>query len=208
MDESYKYGKKDAGHLERERRAERQNFEMLRGLGVFDGCKSVLVVGCPNTFFIELCKDAGFDAKGVDIDPGVVDGKDVYAADMEEEGALDKEGWKGRFDVVYSKGLIQHLTKPPASFMRGVDHVLTPGGRIAIIVRNEKSIQNIFSTWDNYKHRSTWTPMSVRGLLEAFGFDVVHLTPRFKAGWMRPLLSAMPFKWNIGGTIVAVGRKK
>jgi SAM-dependent methyltransferase len=203
--ESYKYGKKDAGHLERERRSEKQNFELLRGVGALDDCKRLLVIGCPNMFFIENCTAAGMDAKGVDIDPSVVDGKAVLRCDMESGRLPFKDG---EFDVVYSKGLIQHLGKPPANFMKEARRVLKAGGRLVLLVRNEKSLLNILSVWDNYKHRSTWTPMSVRGMLETFGFEVEHLNPRFKAGVLRPLLCVLPFKWSVGGTIVAVARKK
>ncbi len=204
-DEFYRYGKKYDTHLEHEKIAEKTNFNGLKKLGVFSNCKTVLVVGCPNTFFIEECNASGMDAKGVDIDPEIVDKKIVFKCDIENEKLPFKDK---TFDIVYSKGLIQHLNKPPINFMKEIARVVKSGGHFVIIVRNEKSIPNMLSIWDNYKHKCTWTPMSIKRMMEDFGFDVVHIDPRFNFNPTRSVLCSIPFKWNIGSTIVAIGKKR
>jgi len=204
-EEFYKYGRKHKVHLEHEKQAERANFNAIEKTGILDNCKELLVVGCPNTFFIDNCKEIGIDAKGVDIDPSVADGKTVIKGDLERDNIGFEDG---RFDVAYSKGLIQHLEKPPANFMREVHRTLKPGGHFVMLVRNEKSIPNMISIWDNYKHRSTWTPMSVKRMMQDFGFEIVHMNPRFNFGKARGILSKMPFKWKLGSTIFVIGKKK
>jgi len=202
--EFYRYGKKYQRHLDHEKLAEDANFKGIEKMGIFDKSSKVLVVGCPNTFFIENCKSKGIDAKGVDIDPEIVDGKAVLRCDIESERLPFK---KDEFDVVYSKGLIQHLEKPPINFMKEISRVLKKGGRLVIFVRNEKSIPNILSIWDNYKHKSTWTPLGIKRMLEDFGFEVIHFDPRFNFNAFRNILCKLPFKWNLGSTIFIVGKK-
>ena len=205
-EEFYKYGRKHKIHLENEKRAERTNFNAIKKMGFLDDCKQLLVVGCPNTFFIDNCKEIGIDAKGVDIDSSVTDAKTVFSADMENSDMPRFD--KNQFDVVYSKGLIQHLNKPPANFMKAVHRVLKPDGYFVMFVRNEKSIPNILTEWDNYKHKSTWTPISLKRMMQDFGFEIVYMNPRFNFSKARGLLTRMPFKWKLGSTIFVVGKKK
>lgn len=134
-----------------------------------------------------------------------MDGKDVVRCDVDNEKFPFGDC---EFDLVYSKGLIQHLEKPPINFMKEIGRVTKNGGYIIMLVRNEKSIPNIFGIWDNYKHKSTWTPMSVKCLFEAFGLDIIHIAPRFNFTKWYPLLSRLPFKWSLGSTIFIVGKKK
>lgn len=203
--EKYKYGKKYKTHLDHEKIAEERNFSKIKSMGVLKDCKKVLVVGCPNKFFLEICKKNGIDAFGIDIDPETVDGKDVVRCDVDNEKFPFGDC---EFDLVYSKGLIQHLEKPPINFMKEIGRVTKNGGYIIMLVRNEKSIPNIFGILDNYKHKSTWTPMSVKCLFEAFGLDIIHIAPRFNFTKWYPLLSRLPFKWSLGSTIFIVGKKK
>jgi len=203
--EFYRYGRKHETHLNHERSAEKENFSEIKKMGILEGAKKILVVGCPNTFFIELCKGDNIDAVGVDIDPDIIDEKTVLKCDVEKERfPFDDD----EFDVVYSKGLIQHLEKPPINFMKEISRVTKSDGRFVMLVRNEKSIPNMISIWDNYKHKSTWTPMSVKRMLKDFGFDIVHINPRFNFSKARGLLTRMPFKWKLGSTIFVVGKKK
>ena len=203
-DEKYKYGKKDKTHLDHEKSAEDRNFLMVEKMGILKGCKKALVVGCPNIFFISSCRAKDIEAFGIDLDPDIVDKKTVLRCDVENERFPfgDEE-----FDFVYSKGLIQHLEKPPINFMKEVKRVTKPGGYVIMLVRNEKSIPNIFGIWDNYKHKSTWTPMSIRKLFEDFGLKVVYLSPRFNFTRWHKILSNLPFRWSIGSTIFIVGKK-
>ena len=204
-DEFYKYGKKYDTHLNHEKGAEEANFKEIEKMGLFDDCKNLLVVGCPNTFFIENCEKIGISAKGIDIDPSIVDKKTVLRCDIEKEKLPFKDK---SFNIVYSKGLIQHLEKPPINFMKEITRVIKSGGYFVVLVRNEKSIPNIISIWDNYKHKSTWTPMSIKRIIEDFGFEIIHINPRFNFSPARRILTKLPFKWNLGSTIFVVGKKK
>lgn len=204
-DEKYRYGKKYKTHLEHEKIAEDKNFSAIERMGIFNGCKRALVVGCPNVFFITNCKAKGMDAFGLDLDPDVVDGKSVIRCDVEKERFPFQDG---EFDVVYSKGLIQHLEKPPINFMREIKRVTRPGGYVVMLVRNEKSIANILGIWDNYKHKSTWTPMSIKRMFEDFGIKVVYMSPRFNFISGHRLLSHLPCKWSLGSTIFVVGMRE
>jgi hypothetical protein len=83
--------------------------------------------------------------------------------------------------------------------------VLKPGGKFCMVVRNEKSWINIlFSLYDNFRHKSTWSPMSLKQMLEYYKFKVIFMQPKFlgitQLWWM-------PFKWHIGSNVFIVGQK-
>ena len=202
--EKFLYGKKNEGHLKREEKSDIKNFSALKKMGFFENVKNMLVIGCPNLAFIEKSNDLGISVNGLDIDPDMIDGEIVLKCNVEKESfPFENE----KFDLIYSKGFIQHLEKPPLNFIGEIKRTLKKNGKIVMIVRNEKSIKNIFDIWDNYKHKSSWTPISLQRLLEDFGFEVVHNEPRFNFNPLRKLLILLPFKWLIGGTIVIVAQK-
>lgn len=195
------YSKKDEEHLNLERRWAEQNYKILKKLNIMP-CERILDIGCSHGFFLKICKENGCQINGIDVDPSIIDGKIVKECNVETDRFPFDDN---TFDVIFSSGLVQHLSKPPTNFMEETYRVLKPGGKFCMVVRNEKSWINIlFSLYDNFRHKSTWSPMSLKQMLEYYKFKVIFMQPKFlgitQLWWM-------PFKWHIGSNVFIVGQK-
>lgn len=195
------YSKKDEEHLNFEKKWAQQNYKVLEKLEVVP-CERILDIGCSHGFFLKVCKQNGIKINGIDVDPEIIDGKIVKKCNVEAEKFPYEDE---TFDVVFSSGLVQHLSKPPINFMEEIYRVLKPKGKLAMHVRNEKSWINIlFSLYDNFRHKSTWSPMSLEQMFEYYKLNVISMQPKFLGlTW----LWWVPFKWHIGSNIVIVGQK-
>jgi SAM-dependent methyltransferase len=195
------YSIKEDSHLKLEQKWARQNYKTLKRIGVVP-CGRILDLGCSRGFFLGECKKNGIQVNGIDVDPEIIDGDKVRKCNMEKDRFPYEDN---TFDVVFSSGVLQHIAKPPANLMQEVYRVLKPGGKLALHVRNERSWINIlFSQYDNFRHKSTWTSWSLRQMFNYYKLKVMYLEPKFLgAGWLRWL----PFKWAIGSNIIIVGKK-
>jgi ubiquinone/menaquinone biosynthesis C-methylase UbiE len=104
----------------------------------------VLDVGCGQG--IDLCQYAAAGARvtGIDLTPRHVELARQYLADLGLDGIVvegDAEALPfadGRFDRVFSNGVLHHTPDMPAA-LRGIHRVLKPGGRVTLIVYNRNS---------------------------------------------------------------------
>lgn len=119
----------------------------------------VLEVGCGRGEFLGLLRDAGIQAQGVDIDPGMVqraraDGFDVIEDDALE--FLDADPAPGPYRGVFCAHFIEHLTpEQVVRFMRGAWRVLVPGGRLVTVTPNP-------ACYAVLSHDFWWDPTHVR----------------------------------------------
>jgi len=82
---------------------------------------------------------------------------------------------------------------------------LKSGGKFVLVVRNEKSWFNLlFSQYDNFRHKSTWSAMGLKQMFEYYKFKVIFMQPKFLGmTW----LWWLPFKWYIGSNMIIMGQK-
>jgi SAM-dependent methyltransferase len=83
-----------------------------------------------------------------------------------------------QFDFILASNFFEHIEwKELNALIPLVLRVLRPGGRLAVIQPNFRLAPRRY--FDDYTHRTIFTDVSLRDWLEAAGFDVVKLTPRF-----------------------------
>ena len=94
---------------------------------IFKSPGKVLDLGCGNGDFLKSFSNLGYEVCGVDISPDVHDRLGdkykVYNIDIENEDCP----FKGEFDYVFSKSVIEH-TKNPDAFLDFINSSLKPGG--------------------------------------------------------------------------------
>jgi SAM-dependent methyltransferase len=132
----------------------------MRGyVALFEGLAPVVDLGCGRGEFLELLKEAGIAARGVEGNANVVrecreKGLDVVSGDLVDFLRTEKAGALGG---VFAAQVAEHLPPPILQAMIAEAHrVLRPGGLLLL---------------------ETVNPRSVVGLLEVFNRDLTHQRP-------------------------------
>lgn len=96
----------------------------------------------------------------------------------------------GSLDVVFASNLFEHLTREQfEATVREARRVLAPGGRLIALQPNYRHCAREY--FDDYTHVTVFTDWSLARWLEALGFRVTKMVPRFMPGDFR---SSRP-KW-------------
>ncbi len=119
------------------------------------------------------------------------------------------------FDVVFASNLFEHLNREELlRTMYGLHKVLRPGGRLVLMQPN---FSLCYSTYfDDYTHVETFTHRSLADFVEAGGFRLVAVEPRFmpvnmkstlklklpKLDWIVRFYLALPFRPLAGQALV------
>jgi SAM-dependent methyltransferase len=105
----------------------------------------------------------------------------------------------GSFDAAVASNLLEHLEWNEVEKANGeVWRVLKPGGRFVVLQPNYRYCSAEY--FDDYTHRTPFSHVSLRDFLEARGWRVSELIPRFvpliMKGWMplHPLLTRLYLK--------------
>ncbi len=158
-------------------------------LPYFEGAADVLDLGCGRGEFLELLREQGIAARGIDTNPEMVArcverGLDVTRADaLGHLRGLPETSVGGLF----SAQVVEHLE--PRYLMRlleAMHRVLRPGGRAVIETINPASWAAFFSAYlRDVTHRQPLHPDTLQHLLRAAGFvsvEVVYRSPVPEAG--------------------------
>ena len=135
--------------------------------------RRALDLGCGQGTLGRLKPDATTEVFGVDIDPIAVEAASRYETTQQidlDAGSLPFES--ARFDAVFAKDVLEHLTRPWI-VLAEIRRVLVPGGRVVVSVPMEFPR----CVWSDYTHVRGFTRDSVAHLLADAGFDVVHVVP-------------------------------
>jgi SAM-dependent methyltransferase len=119
----------------------------------------VLEVGCGRGEFLGLLRDAGIQAQGVDVDPGMVEQARAGGFDVVQDDALEflhADPAPGPYQGVFCAHFIEHLTPERVMrFLEGVRRVLVPGGRLVAVTPNP-------GCYAVLSHDFWWDPTHVR----------------------------------------------
>jgi O-antigen chain-terminating methyltransferase len=143
----------------------------------FQGCKRVLDLACGPGFFLELLKEAGIEALGVDRNEEIVKkarlkNLDVIQADIFAH--LEKAG-EG-YDGIFCSHFLEHLA---------FDHVvrlieliakrLGPGGVLVFVLPNPGSIRlHLFGFWRDPEHVRFYTGNLIASVCQHYGLRVEY----------------------------------
>lgn len=154
----------------------------------------VLDLGCGRGEFLELCREAGLPARGVDVDPAMVDRCRAAGLDVEQADALAylEALPDGSLGGVFAAQLIEHLA--PEAFVALVQLAyarLGPGGVLVLETPNPRCL-GIFASafYVDLSHVKPIHPEAAVFVLEAAGFrdvEVRYLNPCPPEARLRPL---------------------
>jgi O-antigen chain-terminating methyltransferase len=167
-----------------------------RYLAHFEGASSVLDIGCGRGEFLELLRDAGIDARGVDEDGHAVEHCRAKGLDVIRRNGISvlEESTDGSLGGIFAAQVIEHL--PPSALLRLVRQArraLAPGGVLLLESVNPETLLNFAEFYIDPTHIRPYHPRLLLWLFEQEGFvDVqadssVDPDPTFK---LPPLSSA------------------
>lgn len=154
----------------------------------------LLDVGCGNGRFLEWMADLGWGVEGVDTDPVTLEVAKSRGLQV-RLGSLQSQGYTGNsFDAVTLNHVIEHVHHP-LSLVSECHRVLRPGGLLAIITPNIKSLGHVLfkANWRGLeppRHLHIFSPESLLNLTERTGFRVRTLLTSIRAAkaWSRQSL--------------------
>ena len=206
-----KAGATDAADAEREvagshtsTSASRISFEEIGGryderlaayVPVFEGASDVLDVGCGRGEFLELLRDKGISARGIDLNEEMAAvsrerGLDVRSGDALSYLLAQPDGSLGG---LFAAQVVEHLE--PDYLMRFLEaayHKLRPGSKIVLETINAACWYAFFSSYiRDVTHVRPLHPDTLRYLVSASGFQ--RVTVRFSAPFPEDMkLQAIP----------------
>ena len=163
-------------------------------LDLFGHAAPVLDVGCGRGEFLELCAKAGIEARGIDLDPGMVAHCRAAGLAAEQADALATLAAlpDGALGGVFCAQVIEHLA-PEAliALVRLAHRKLRPGGVLLCETPNPACL-TVFSGafYVDLTHVKPIHPEAARFVLEAAGFEGVELryvNPVPPEGKLQPL---------------------
>jgi SAM-dependent methyltransferase len=165
----------------------------------FKDCKRVLDLACGPGVFLELLKEAGIQAMGVDRNEEIVKkarlkNLDVIHADIFDYLEKAEEGYDG----IFCSHFLEHI-----SFDRVVRLIeliakrLGPGGGFAVVLPNPGSIRlHLFGFWRDPEHVRFYTGNLIASVCQHYGLSVEYSneeeTPNLLETPRLELMSALP----------------
>jgi len=148
-------------------------------LPMFEGCESVVDLGCGDGNFVAMLREKGIHAIGVDSDEYFLAeararGLDIVNADV---FTFLETAEPDSFDGIFSAHLVEHLHyKEVIRLIRLGYRVLRPGGRIVLVTPN---VQGLYAHLDffylHFGHTRFYHPRLLCFFLEFTGFEQIEM---------------------------------
>jgi SAM-dependent methyltransferase len=147
-------------------------------LKLMRGRRRVLDVGCGRGEFLEIMRQAGINAAGIDVDPAMVrrcrdKGFDVVQADAVSylESRPDRS-----FDAIFAAQVIEHLSyENLLLFLRASRDRLDLGGILILETVNPHAPQALKHFWIDPTHRNPLFPETILALCRLLGFGSAYV---------------------------------
>ena len=152
---------------------QRQNQKFY--LQFFEGCQRVVDVGCGDGDFVELLREQGHDAFGVDSDPIVIQHlreRQIPVVEAEVVAYL-KSVEPESLDGVFTAHLVEHLPYQAVyELIHYAYRTLRPGGRIVLTTPNARAlVSHLEMYWMHFGHVAFYHPRLLCFFLHRVGFQ-------------------------------------
>ena len=139
----------------------------------------LLEVGCGSGAVLEILRDAGWEAEGVDFDPAAVATARKRGLTVHLGGLDGKELPAGRFDAIVMRHVIEHV-HDPRGLLGECRRLLRADGTLAVLTPNADGLGHRFFRSDAFyvdppRHLHVFNPRNLRRLVEEAGFSVHRL---------------------------------
>lgn len=135
----------------------------------------------------------------------------TFVANCENLSMFDSE----TLDVIFASNLLEHLSRGAIdSILTEIQRVLKTSGRLILIQPNYRYCYREY--FDDYTHVQVFTHVSLSDLLQARGFQIEKIVPRFlpytfvsrlpKWPWLVRLYLRLPFR-PLGKQMLLISRK-
>ena len=165
-------------------------------VGHFNGKEPIVELGCGRGEFLELLRDAGLDARGVDDNTEMVSAcrKRGLAVDEHELFTFLKNVEEDSLGGIFAAQVIEHL--PPAMLretLTAAHRALRKGGKIVLETVNTKSVLALIeSFYRDLTHQKPLHPETLDFLLRTCGFSDVMIEYRSPVSERTKLLCVSP----------------
>jgi O-antigen chain-terminating methyltransferase len=153
--------------------------QQSRFLPYFQGKAKVLDLGCGRGEFLEICRDNGIDAQGVDLNEQMVEicqdkGLECCKGDILEILAKKPDNSLGG---IFSSQVIEHLSPEHIKKLIELAYFkLAPGGTIVLETINPASVFALVQIYFlDLSHQKPVHPQALKFLLESSGFEDVEI---------------------------------
>jgi len=143
----------------------------------FKDCKRVLDLACGPGIFLELLKEAGIEAVGVDRDEEIVKkaylkNLNVTKADIFEYLGKMEEGYDG----IFCSHFLEHLPFDQVVLLiELITKRLVPGGTLVLVFPNPGSIRlHLFGFWRDPEHVRFYTGNLIASVCQHYGLSVEY----------------------------------
>jgi len=134
----------------------------------------ILDIGCGHGNFLMYAP--GNNNVGMDLELSEKFPKDI--AFVWNDAVRHREEFNDKFDTVLISNFLEHLSSADVRrVLRNAKDYLRKGGRLIIIQPNYKYAYREY--WDDYTHRTAFTHVSMKELLQSLGYAIERVTPKF-----------------------------
>lgn len=160
-----------------------------------DGVQSICDLGCGNGHITGRLAALGYHVTGVDASAsGTKIARRAYPGVDFVHALIDRNLAVGRFDLVISSDVIEHLYRP-ADLLEATGSLLKPGGRILIGTPYHGYLKNLvlamtgkmdahFSALHDGGHIKFFSVNTLSKLMQSHGFDDLSFTFYGRAPWL------------------------
>jgi 2-polyprenyl-3-methyl-5-hydroxy-6-metoxy-1,4-benzoquinol methylase len=171
------------------------------------GLRRILDVGCGSGVFLDLARQAGFEACGLELNGAAAakaraKGHEVFSRLLDQ---LSRAETGGGFDLITLFQVLEHVPDPVAILRQAVP-LLNRGGHISVAVPSAQGVFRLLP-WDPHQwpphHMSRWRLADFRTLARAANLDLVA------GGGDKLLGSEFAQFWNVHNQLAAaLGRPR
>jgi O-antigen chain-terminating methyltransferase len=143
----------------------------------FKGCQRVLDLACGPGVFLELLREAGIEAIGVDRDEEIVKKarqKDLNVIQADIFDYLERT--EESYDGIFCSHLLEHLPFDRVTlFIEWIAKRLVPGGILVFVLPNPGSIRlHLFGFWRDPEHVRFYTGNLIASVCQHYGLKVEY----------------------------------